>query len=80
MFSGRRIKQARENRGLKASFVAKKAGISPWYLSMIENGKRSPALETLQAIAEAVGVDEAEFFLAHDVSDSLNEAEAAGDE
>lgn len=72
MFSGRLVKKAREDRGLKANYVAKKAKISPWYLSMIENGKRYPALETLQAIANAVGIEETEFFLAANVGDSLN--------
>lgn len=69
MFSGKLIKKAREDRGLKALFVAKKSNISPWYLSMIENGKRSPALETLQSIADAVGTDVTEFFLASNVRD-----------
>lgn len=61
---GKRIKQVRESRGLKAKFVAGKVGISHNYLSQIENDKRKPAIETLQAIAEAIGVDTAEFFLA----------------
>ncbi|MCL6559887.1 MAG: helix-turn-helix transcriptional regulator [Firmicutes bacterium] len=78
MFSGRLIKKAREDRGLKASYIAKKANISPWYLSMIENGKRNPSLETLQAIASAVGVDVTEFFLEAEVSDTLNLDGAAG--
>jgi len=74
MFSGRLIRKARNDRGLKANYVAKKAGISLWYLSMIENGKRRPALNTLQNIAQAIGVEDVEFFLAHDVSDTLNKA------
>jgi len=72
MFSGRLVKKAREDRGLKALYVAKKAKISPWYLSMIENGKRNPALETLQALADAIGIEVTEFFLAPSVSDTLN--------
>lgn len=59
---GKRIKQAREGKGLKAKFVASKVGISHNYLSQIENDKRIPAVETLQAIADAIGVDTAEFF------------------
>jgi len=78
VFSGKLIKKAREDRGLKASYVARKAKISPWYLSMIENGKRNPSLETLQAIAGAVGVEVTEFFLTTGVSEMLNMDEAAG--
>lgn len=70
MFSGKLVKKAREERGLKASYIAKKANISPGYLSMIENGKRNPALETLQAIAGAIGIDVTEFFLSPDVCSS----------
>lgn len=40
---GRRIKEIRDGRGIKANYVAEKAGISLWYLSMIENGKRTPS-------------------------------------
>lgn len=72
MYSGYLVKKARESRGLKAYYVAKKAKISPWYLSMIENGKRNPALETLHSIADAVGIDVSEFFSASDISDTPN--------
>jgi len=65
MFSGSLVKKARQDRGLKAYYVARKAKISSWYLSMIENNKRSPTLETLQAIAGAIGIEVTEFFLPH---------------
>lgn len=70
MFSGRLVKKARIDKGLKAYYVAKKARISTWYLSVIENGKRSPSLKTLQAIAGAIGIEVTEFFLGSDIGDS----------
>lgn len=63
MFSGSQIRQARNERGLKANYVGRKAKISIWHLSMIENDKRKPSIDTLQAIANAIGVDVTEFFL-----------------
>ncbi|AHF07271.1 helix-turn-helix domain-containing protein [Desulfitobacterium metallireducens] len=80
MFSGSLVKKAREDRGLKAYYIARKAKISPWYLSMIENNKRSPALETLQAIADAVEIEVTEFFLAPNVSDSLSSSQSSYDD
>lgn len=72
---GRRIKEIRDNAGLKAKFVAKKAGISLWYLSMIENGKRKPSLDKLEAIADVLGVEVEEFFKTHQVSTTLMDAD-----
>ncbi len=62
MYSGTLIKKARKARGLKAYYIARKANISSWHLSRIENDKRKPGLETLEAIARAIGVEVGEFF------------------
>lgn len=70
---GGRIREIRKSSGLMAKYVAQKAGISRWYLSMIENGKRVPSVEKLEAIADALGVEVARFFLASQVSDALLE-------
>lgn len=72
MHVGKRIKEIREASGVMAKHVARKAGISLWYLSMIENGKRVPSLEKLENIADVLGVEVARFFLAQDVSETLN--------
>ena len=42
--------------------LSERAHISVSFLSMIERGERSPHLETLAAIAEALGVRIAELF------------------
>jgi transcriptional regulator with XRE-family HTH domain len=72
MHVGKRIKEIRQESGVMAKHVARKAGISLWYLSMIENGKRVPSLEKLEVIADVLGVDVARFFLAREVSETLN--------
>jgi len=72
---GKRIKEIREASGIKANYVAKKAGISLWYLSMIENGKRVPSLEKLETIADVLGVEVAQFFLTNDISETLTRAD-----
>jgi transcriptional regulator with XRE-family HTH domain len=62
---GRRIRALRvKRRGGRSTQgdVAGKARISISFLSMIERGERSPSVETLGDIAEALGVSLAEFF------------------
>ena len=44
--------------------IAERAHISVSFLSMIERGERSASLETLSAIADALGVSVAELFSA----------------
>ncbi len=50
------VKLWRENRGLTQQELAKRVGISKPYLSQIETGKRQGTIETLSAIARALGV------------------------
>lgn len=47
----------RNHRRLAASDLAASCGLSPAAVSQIENGKRSPSVETLKAIAAALSVD-----------------------
>jgi DNA-binding XRE family transcriptional regulator len=51
------IRVWRSYRGLSASDLAAACGLTPAAVSQIENGKRSPSVETLKAIAAALGVD-----------------------
>jgi DNA-binding XRE family transcriptional regulator len=46
----------REYRGLKARELAEAAGISPPYLSQIENGEREGSFETMRKIADVLKV------------------------
>ena len=44
-------------RNLPQTAVAKKAGFTVSYISMLERGERTPPLETLEALAKALHVD-----------------------
>ncbi len=59
---GRRIRELRTQRAEQWSQgdLARRAKISPSYLSMIERGQRVPNLETLAVVARALGVPFAE--------------------
>ncbi len=47
----------REYRGLTGAKLAKRAGATQSYISNIETGKRQGSLQTMMAIARALGVD-----------------------
>jgi len=53
---GRRLRELREARRLTLSELARVAGVGKATLSGLENGTRDPRLETLYAIAAALGV------------------------
>jgi transcriptional regulator with XRE-family HTH domain len=53
---GRVARRIREELGLTLATVAKHAGISPAMLSRLETGRVSPSLETIVALAGALGV------------------------
>jgi transcriptional regulator with XRE-family HTH domain len=71
---GRRIRQLRTARvgsRMTQEDLSERARISVSFLSMIERGERSPHLETLAAIAEALDVRVADLFEAEDGSDGV---------
>ena len=51
------IRAWREHRQIKMNELSKRVGISPAYLSQIENGKRNPTIDTLKAIAKELEID-----------------------
>ena len=59
---GNRIRQLREQKGWHKGTLATKAGISPSYIPKLENGEKSPTIETLNAICLAFGITLVEFF------------------
>jgi transcriptional regulator with XRE-family HTH domain len=54
---GRRIQARRIQRRITLDVLAQRTGFSKGYLSRIENGKKTPPLDTLARIARALGTD-----------------------
>ena len=52
---GERIRQLRTERGISQVELAEKAGLSQPHIVRIEQGRYSVGLDTLQAIAKALG-------------------------
>ncbi len=53
---GKKIKEARKQRGLTQSDVAEKADTSANYFAQIERGEVNPSYTLLQAIAKALKI------------------------
>ena len=59
---GNRLRELRRQQGLSLRSLAEKSGLSANTLSLIENGKTSPSVATLQQIALALNVTITAFF------------------
>jgi transcriptional regulator with XRE-family HTH domain/quercetin dioxygenase-like cupin family protein len=59
---GRRLRDLRTERGLSIRVLAEQSGLNVNTLSLIENGKTSPSVSTLQEIAGALRVPVTTFF------------------
>lgn len=59
---GKAIKILRESKGRSLGLLAKNAGVSVPYLSLIEADKRKPSMDVLQRLGEALGIS-ADIFL-----------------
>jgi transcriptional regulator with XRE-family HTH domain len=60
---GSKIRKLREANKLGLNETARKAGISAGYLSSLERGeKKNPSMDSLQKIADALGVSVNDFF------------------
>ena len=60
---GTNIKQHRKSKDFSPETLSEKAGISPSFLSDIENGKKWGSFETLVALANALEVEPYELLL-----------------
>ncbi len=59
---GRRLRAIRLNKGLSLKALSEHSGLNINTLSLIENGKTSPSVSTLQQLANAIGIPIAYFF------------------
>jgi transcriptional regulator with XRE-family HTH domain len=53
---GRRLLQARQNRGLTQAEVAKRAGTNTNYYAKLERGEAIPSLKMLEKVIKALGI------------------------
>lgn len=59
---GARIKELRKRKGLTQDQIAEKVDLAPRYISLIEVGRSSPSLETIENIARVLEVDLRDLF------------------
>jgi transcriptional regulator with XRE-family HTH domain len=59
----RAIKLIRTASGMKQKEIAVKVGVTPNYLSLVENGKREPSISFLKRLAAVLGISVSLFFL-----------------
>lgn len=60
---GMNVKLARVKAGLKQEELAEKADLSRETISSIERGEKSPTVQTVGAIADALGIDMYKLFI-----------------
>ncbi|AHF05967.1 helix-turn-helix domain-containing protein [Desulfitobacterium metallireducens] len=68
---GTRVRHEREKQGLTGVLLADKAGISPAMVSQVENDQAEPSLDTLENIAQALGVSVCYFLLEQEDVENL---------
>lgn len=71
MSIGERVRKEREKLGMTGASLADKAGISPAMISQVENDQAEPSLDTLENIAQALGVSVCYFLLEQEDVENL---------
>lgn len=69
-----RLKELRTNKDLTLKGVAERSGLSVSYLSDIERGRTTPTLNTLEAIADALGMSVIDLLSGVDFAGELTDA------
>ncbi len=57
------VKKIREEQGLSLRELAARSGITKTTILGIEHGRHSPTVDTLQRLADAMGVEVVDFFV-----------------
>lgn len=60
---GKRLRETRRNAGFIIDEIAERTGLSRAYISQVENGKASPSLQTLEKLADALGLQMSALFV-----------------
>jgi len=74
------LRKYRNQLGLSQESFAEKAGLHRTYISAIECGKRSIALDNIQKIADALGIDTYLLFIDDSTDDNNKELQKGGEE
>ena len=59
---GKKIKEIRKNSGITQEQLSEYAGITPNYISLLENGRKRASIETLDKISKALKVPISKLF------------------
>jgi transcriptional regulator with XRE-family HTH domain len=77
MLIGERIKAIRESKHLSQGDIEKRTGLLRCYISRVENQHTTPAVETLEKFARAMGVETYQLFYGGDAPQELALPKAA---
>ena len=53
---GKRVRELRTQAGITQAVLAERIGVSPEFLSRMERGMKGPSLQTIERLAEGLGV------------------------
>jgi transcriptional regulator with XRE-family HTH domain len=59
---GKRLRKIRRDRDITQEQLAEAVNVTGEFISNLERGKSAPSFETVEKLAEALGVDVEEFF------------------
>jgi transcriptional regulator with XRE-family HTH domain len=76
MFIGDKLKGLREHKNFSQGDIEKRTGLLRCYISRVENGHTTPAVETLEKFARALGVPMYQLFYEGEDPPALNTAKA----
>lgn len=71
---GERIRQLRTERNLSRNSLANLSGVSPTYIAQLEEGLKSPTVEYLSYICDALNISLYVFFMNKQRENRINEA------